>query len=78
MASFFVSFLSHMVSSFLGGYSGGSRLGLGCCYRENMLEYSTGGTTFFVIPDSFRIIFGKKILEGVGKKQKSRTHPRVR
>lgn len=42
-----------------------------------MLEYSSGGMTFFVIPDGFRIFFLEKMLEGGGKKQKSRTHPRV-
>ena len=29
------------------------------CMSENMLEYSTGGTTCFVIPDGFRIVFLK-------------------
>ena len=52
-------------------------MGLEYCCRENMLEYSTGGTTFFVIPDGFRIFLGKKMLEEGGKKQKSRTYPRV-
>ncbi len=47
--------------------------GVGYCYRENTLEYSTGGTTYYVIPDGFRIIFWGKdcFLAGtVGRRQK--------
>ena len=35
-------------------------MGFEDCYRKNMLEYSTGGTTYFVIPDGFRIVFLEK------------------
>ena len=36
-----------------------------------MLNLSTGGTTFFVIPDGFRIIFGKKSWKEAGRNKKA-------